>query len=48
MKEIIKSVLDKHEDNQIILGSEVAREQLASEIEAVLTQSFYFYPNIID
>ena len=34
MKEIIKSVLDKHKDNQINLGSEAAREQLASEIEA--------------
>ena len=46
MKEIIKSVLDKHKDNQINLGSAAAREQLASEIEAVLIQSFYFYPNI--
>ena len=36
MKEIIKSVLDKHKDNQINLGSEAAREQLASEIEEVL------------
>jgi len=42
MKEIIKSVLDKHKDNQINLGSEAAREQLASEIEAMLIQTFNF------
>ena len=36
MKEIIKSVLDKHKDSQINLGSEAAREHLASEIEEVL------------
>ena len=37
MKKIIKSVLDKHKDNQINLGSEVAREHLASEIERALS-----------
>ena len=30
MKKIIKSVLDRHKDDQVNLGSEVAREKLAS------------------
>ncbi len=37
MKKIIKSVLDKHKDSQINLGSEVAREEIASEIERALS-----------
>ena len=40
MKEIIKSVLDKHKDSQINLGSEAAREHLASEIEEVLIKKW--------
>lgn len=36
MKHLIREVLDKHKDSQINLGSEAAREQLASEIEEVL------------
>ena len=39
MKEIIKSVLDRYKNRQINLGSESARENLASEIEAVLIQN---------
>ena len=39
MKQIIKSVLDRYTDKQINLGSEAAREQIASEIEAVLLQN---------
>ena len=36
MKKIIKSVLDRHKDDQVNLGSKVAREKLASEIERAL------------
>lgn len=39
MKQIIKSVLDRYKDKQINLGSESAREQIASEIEAALIQN---------
>ena len=42
MKHLIREVLDKHKDSQINLGAEAAREQLASEIEAVLIQTFNF------
>ena len=42
MKEIIREVLDKYKDSQINLGSETAREQIATEIEAVLIQTFNF------
>ena len=37
MKEIIKSVLDRHKDSQVNLASEVAREKIASEIERALS-----------
>ena len=36
MRDIIKSVLDRHKDSQLNLGSESARESLSVEIEAVL------------
>ena len=39
MKHLIKKVLDRYKDRQINLGSESAREQIASEIEAVLIQN---------
>ena len=39
MKQIIKSVLDCYTDQQINLGSEAARENLAIEIEAKLIQN---------
>ena len=39
MKQIIKSVLDRYKDQQINLGSEAAREQIALEIEAALIQN---------
>ena len=38
MRDIIKSVLDRHKDSQLNLGSESARESLSVEIEAVLIQ----------
>tara|TARA_Y100001963_G_scaffold110585_1_gene152914 strand:+ start:1503 stop:1667 length:165 start_codon:yes stop_codon:yes gene_type:complete len=38
MKHLIKKVLDRYKDRQINLGSESAREHLASEIEVVLIQ----------
>tara|TARA_B100000287_G_scaffold368084_1_gene364195 strand:- start:329 stop:493 length:165 start_codon:yes stop_codon:yes gene_type:complete len=38
MKHLIKKVLDRYKNRQINLGSESARENLASEIEAVLIQ----------
>ena len=39
MKHLIKEVLDKYKDKQINLGSETAREHLATEIESVLIQN---------
>ena len=36
MKQIIKSVLDCYTDQQINLGSEAARENIASEISEAL------------
>jgi len=36
MRDIIKSVLDRHKDSQLNLTSESARESLSVEIEAVL------------
>ena len=39
MKHLILKVLDRYKDRQIKLGSESAREQIASEIEAVLIQN---------
>ena len=36
MKEIIKSVLNRHSDNQLNLGSVSARDMLATEIAAVI------------
>ena len=39
MKHLIREVLDKHKDSQINLGSEVARENIASEILEVLIEN---------
>ena len=39
MKHLIKKVLDKHKNGQFNMGSESAREMLATEIEAVLIQN---------
>ena len=39
MKHLILKVLDRYKDRQINLGSESARVQIASEIEAVLIQN---------
>tara|TARA_R110000824_G_scaffold76691_1_gene194258 strand:- start:3686 stop:3850 length:165 start_codon:yes stop_codon:yes gene_type:complete len=39
MKHLILKVLDRYKDKQLNLGSEAARENLASEIEAVLIQN---------
>ena len=39
MKHLILKVLDRYKDRQINLASETAREQIASEIEAVLIQN---------
>ena len=39
MKHLIKKVLDRYKNRQINLGSESARKNLASEIEAVLQQN---------
>ena len=39
MKHLIKEVLDKYKNKQINLGSETAREHLATEIEAKLIQN---------
>ena len=39
MKHLIKKVLDRYKDRQINLGSESARMQIATEIEAVLIQN---------
>ena len=39
MKHLIKKVLDKHKNGQFNMGSESAREMLATEIEAVLLQN---------
>jgi hypothetical protein len=42
MKEIIKKVLDRHEGDQINLGSEAARDILAAEIfDALETANSY-------
>ena len=38
MKHIILKVLNRHKDGQFNMGSESAREMLATEIEAVLIQ----------
>jgi hypothetical protein len=45
MKEIIKSVLDKHKDNQINLGSAAARENIVSEIFEVLIENGTYTKN---
>jgi len=39
MKHLIKKVLDRHKNGQFNMGSESAREMLATEIEAVLIQN---------
>ena len=39
MKHLILEVLDKYKDKQLNLGYEVARENLAIEIEAKLIQN---------
>ena len=39
MKHLIREVLDKHKDSQINLGSEVARENIASEISEALIKN---------
>jgi len=39
MKHLIKKVLDRHKNGQFNMGSESAREMLATEIEAVLLQN---------
>ena len=39
MKHLILKVLDRYKDRQINLASKTAREQIASEIEAVLIQN---------
>jgi len=38
MKHIILKVLDRHKSGQFNMGSDSAREMLATEIEAVLIQ----------
>jgi hypothetical protein len=38
MKHLIKKVLDRHKSGQFNMGSDSAREMLATEIEAVLIQ----------
>ena len=38
MKHIILKVLNRHKDGQFNMGSESAREMLATEIEAVLIE----------
>lgn len=39
MKHLIKKVLDRHKNGQFNMGSDSAREMLATEIEAVLIQN---------
>ena len=39
MKHLIKKVLDRHKSGQLNMGSDSAREMLATEIEAVLIQN---------
>jgi len=39
MKHIILKVLDRHKSGQFNMGSDSAREMLATEIEAVLLQN---------
>ena len=39
MRHLIKKVLDRHKNGQFNMGSESAREMLATEIEAVLIQN---------
>ncbi len=39
MRQLILKVLNRYKNRQINLGSESARENLASEIEAVLIQN---------
>ena len=45
MKHLIREVLDKHKDSQINLGSEVARENIASEILEVLIENGTYTKN---
>ena len=45
MKHLIREVLDKHKDSQINLGSEVARENIASEIFEVLIENGTYTKN---
>ena len=45
MKHLIREVLDKHKDSQINLGSEVARENIASEISEALIKNGTYTKN---